>query len=78
MPLFYFDHRDGDELLRDEEGMDFASIEEAREEATKGLGGIARDALPGSMRRALAIEVSDASRKPLFRTALWFEVQALD
>jgi hypothetical protein len=78
MPLFFFDHRDGDELLRDEEGMEFASIEEAREEATRGLGGIARDALPGSVRRELAIEVSDASRKPLFRTALWFEVQALD
>ena len=73
--VFYFDHRDGDQFLRDEEGIEFASVEAARAEATVALGGIARDALPGSERRELAIEVSDANRKPLFRTVLCFEVQ---
>jgi hypothetical protein len=77
MARFYFDHRDGDEFLRDDEGLEFPSLEHAREEAIAALGGIAKDALPGAQRRELAIEVSDEHRKPLLRASLWFEVQAL-
>jgi hypothetical protein len=77
MPRFYFDHRDGDDFHPDEDGMEFSSVEHARFEASAALGGIARDALPGARRRELAIEVSDGDRKPLFRAALWFEVQPL-
>jgi len=77
MQRFYFDHRDGEHFYRDEEGCEFGSIELARFAATTALGEAARDALPGELRREIAIEVSDAERRPLFRTALWFEVQDL-
>ena len=75
MPRFYFDHRDGDTFFHDDEGLEFADLAHAREEATATLGGIARDALPGAERRQLAIEVSGGNRMPLFRAVLWFEVQ---
>ena len=77
MPLFFFDHRDGEEFHPDDQGMEFATVEQAQYEATAALGGIAKDALPGTTRRELAIEVSDANRKALFRTALRFEMQTL-
>jgi hypothetical protein len=75
MARFYFDHRDGERFYPDTQGGEFPSIEAARLEATKGLADAAKDAIPGSMRREITIEVSDADHKPLFRTALWFEIQ---
>lgn len=77
MPRFYFDHRDGASFVQDDEGLEFPTAEQARENAARTLGEIAREALPGATRREIAIEVSDESRKLLFRTALWFEVQSL-
>lgn len=78
MPRFYFDHRNGDTFVQDDEGLEFATIQQARDSAARTLGEIARDNLPGAVRREIAIEVSDASRRPLFRTALWFEVESLN
>jgi hypothetical protein len=77
VPLFYFDHMDGDRFYPDTEGGNFPSTEAARLEATRALADAAKDSLPGAVRREIAIEVSDENRKPLFRTALWFEVQPL-
>jgi hypothetical protein len=77
MHRFYFDQRDGDCFYPDEEGCEFASVELARLEATTALTEAAQDALPGQVRREIVIEVSDADRRPLFRAALWFEVQDL-
>ena len=42
-----------------------------------GPGGLARDVLPGSFRRELAIEVRDGAREPLLRTILVFEAVRL-
>ena len=77
MPRFYFDHREGDRFYPDTDGGEFPTIEAARIEATKGLADAAKDALPGAVRCEIAIEVSDENHKPLFRTALWFEVQEM-
>jgi hypothetical protein len=38
---------------------------------------MAKDVLPGSVRREIAIEVSDETRLPLLRAALAFEVERL-
>jgi hypothetical protein len=77
VPRFYFDHLDGATFLRDSEGLEYATLEQALEEARAALGSIARDALPSAKSRELAIEVSDENRTPLFRVVLWFEVQDL-
>jgi hypothetical protein len=39
--------------------------------------GIARDALPGSVRRELAVECRDEADRDVLRAALWFEVAVL-
>jgi hypothetical protein len=77
MPHYYFDTRDGPELLRDEEGIELDGIQAARDEATRGLADLSREAIPGSERRELAIEVRDGWSRPLLRAALSFEVAVL-
>jgi hypothetical protein len=77
MPRYYFDHRDGDTLISDDEGLEFDGVEAVRNEATRALADAAKDALPGSVRREIVIEVRDEASRPLLRAALWFEVQTL-
>jgi hypothetical protein len=77
MPHFYFDTREGADFVRDEIGLELDGIEAARDEATRGLADFARDAIPGSIRRELAVEVRDGTERALLRAALWFEVAVL-
>jgi hypothetical protein len=77
MPHYFFDTRDGVDLIRDEEGVDLDGIDAARDEATRGLTDLAKDALPGALRRELAVEVRDGGDHALLRAALWFEVAVL-
>lgn len=77
MPHYYFDARDGDELIRDQVGLEFDGIEAARDEATRGLVDIAKDVIPGALRRELAIEVRDEADHQIIRAGLWFEVAVL-
>jgi hypothetical protein len=77
MPHYFFDTSDGSELLRDEEGVELDGIQQARNEATRALVDLARDVIPGSERRELAIEVRDRLDVPLLRAALSFELAVL-
>jgi Domain of unknown function (DUF6894) len=77
MPLFYFDVRDGQKFTEDDYGLEFPNIEAARDEATRTLAEIAKDVLPGSTVREMAIEVRDEAKDPLLRTVLRFEVERL-
>jgi hypothetical protein len=77
MPRYFFDTRDGADFVRDEIGIELDGVEAARVEATRGLADFARDALPGSVRRELAVECRDESDHDVLRAALWFEVAVL-
>ena len=77
MPLYFFDSHDGDDFIRDEEGVELDGLEAARDEATAALAGIAKDALPKTTARELSIEVRDECDRLLIRASLWFEVQVL-
>ena len=77
MTRYYFDTRDGAEFIRDELGIELDGIEAARDEATRGLADFARDALPGSIRRELAVECRDDANRDVLRDALWFELAIL-
>jgi hypothetical protein len=77
VPRFFFNHRDGDRLFIDDEGVEFGTIEEARVEAEIALTQIVKEALREDYKRGIAIEVSDESHTPLLRVSLSFEVQAL-
>ena len=75
MPLYYFDSRDGDSFIFDEEGLEFSDVETARDQVTAALADMAKDVLPGSGRRELAIEVRD--KEALLKTSLVFEAVRL-
>ena len=59
MKRYYFDLRDGDELVPDEEGFDLDSIEVAREEAAHALADLVLHCA-GAVHR-VAVEVRDAN-----------------
>jgi hypothetical protein len=77
MTRYFFDLRDGFEFFRDEQGLEFDTMQSARNEATRALVDFARDAVPGSERSELAIEVRDEFNHPLFKATLMFEVAIL-
>jgi hypothetical protein len=77
MPRFYFDVRDGDRFIRDEDGLDYSNIEAARDAATVALAEMAKDALPRAERHHIAIEVRDGAKQPLLIAGLTFEIRIL-
>jgi hypothetical protein len=77
MPRYYFDSRDGESFICDEEGFEYPNLEAARDVATAALADLAKEVLPGSVRRELAIEVRDEHKEPVLRTCLVFEARRL-
>jgi hypothetical protein len=66
MPRYFFDIRDGDELIADEEGMDLPDLEAAFREAARSLADISQMGGSGQM----AIVVRDGSGIVMLNTAL--------
>jgi hypothetical protein len=77
MPRCFFDTCDEGRLIRDEEGQDVVDINEAHKLATTALVDMARDAIPGAVRRELTVEVRDDTNRQLIRASLWLEVAVL-
>ena len=46
MPRFYFDIRDGESFVPDEDGLEFPTINEARDDASRTLGQMMKEAMP--------------------------------
>lgn len=74
MPRYYFDSRDNDKFARDDSGVEFASFEQVKVAASAAMADFAKDVLPGSIVRVLAIEVRD-KLGPVLRVKLRFEVE---
>jgi hypothetical protein len=76
MALYFFDTRDDDTFLQDDEGVDLPDVEAALRAASASLGELARDVLPGSARRELSVEVRD-ERGTVLHARLSFEAVVL-
>ena len=72
VPLYFFDTRDNSEFVRDHIGTECSDFEEVKRCAALSLAELARDALPDSEQRELAVEVRD-SGGPVLRDVLTFE-----
>jgi hypothetical protein len=59
MTRFYFDVRDGDRLLPDDEGTEFPSLDEARKAALVTLGELVKDAEGALSDFTIIIRASD-------------------
>ena len=77
MPRFYFDIRDGESLVADEDGLEFPTLNEARDDASRTLGQMMKQAMPDGQRHDLAVEVRGDDKRPLLKVQITFEVQPL-
>jgi hypothetical protein len=74
MARYYFDTRDNEKFVTDDEGIDLASFEQVKVEASRAMADFAKDVLPGCVVRTLAIEVRNRLG-PVLRVKLRFEVE---
>ena len=73
---FYFDLREGANIIPDEKGLELPSILRVQEEAARSLADMARDAIqraPGGTGHAIAIEVRDENG-PIMQVQFTFGV----
>jgi hypothetical protein len=59
VPRFYFDVREDGNVIRDENGLEFGSLEAAEREAVQCAAEIGRDRLPKGDTREISVEVRD-------------------
>jgi hypothetical protein len=76
MPQYFFDTRDGDVFKPDNDGIEYPNLEVVKVEAARSLTDLARDVIPGSLRRVLVVEVRDAAG-PVLEAMMQFEAVIL-
>jgi hypothetical protein len=59
MAAYFFDVDDGDRVILGDEGLEFAGPKEARDEATRLLLDLAKEALPLEGQRASVVRIRD-------------------
>ena len=74
--LYFFDTRDNATFIEDDLGIDCTDLEAVKAQAAMSLAELARDVLPGSIKRVLSVEVRDAIQ-PILRDVLTFEAIVL-
>jgi hypothetical protein len=62
MPIYFFDTRDGDTFVSDDNGVELSDLAAAKVVASISLAELARDVLPSSERRVLIVEVRSEDR----------------
>jgi hypothetical protein len=72
----FFDRRDGETLIQGDEGFEYPDLDAVEAEAARALAELARDVLPSSLQRELAIEVRD-EQGPVLRAIMTFEAITL-
>jgi hypothetical protein len=77
MARYFFDVRDGDRVIADPDGLEFADLAAVREEAATALAEMARDSLPTTTRRRMSIDVRTDADVPILRASLSFDVEDL-
>ena len=73
---YFFDTYDDDAFIKDDVGQECADLTVVKELAAASLVELARDVLPGSIRRHLAVKVHDGS-DPVLEANLTFEAIVL-
>lgn len=73
MARYYFDTRDNEKFIADDIGVEISSLDHVKTTASAAMADFAKDVLPGSVLRRLAIEVRD-DFGPILTVLLTFEV----
>ena len=78
MPRFLFELKGAETTAASAEAMEFASLEDARQDALRALCEIARDELPNGHDREFVIQIRDEEdAAPLLRASLSVRVDTL-
>ena len=72
MPLYFFDTRDDDKFIEDDVGVELPDLAAVKIEAAKFLAELARDVIPGSLKRTLTVEARDG-QGPVLKAVMAFE-----
>lgn len=72
MTRYFFDTRDDSDFIDDEIGLELPDLEAVKRTAAIALAELARDVLPGKLKRVLKVEVRDAYG-PLMEAIMTFE-----
>jgi|KBSMisStaDraftv2_1062788.scaffolds.fasta_scaffold3874291_1 hypothetical protein len=72
MPCFYFDLDDGHGVLRDDDGTECRSPEEAHDQAISALADVFKDEVQSGKPRDCGVLVKDSQGRPVFRATLSF------
>lgn len=65
MPRYYFDTRDDDKFICDNEGLELPDVQAATKAAARSLAEFALDVLPSSNERCLGVDVRDDKQQVL-------------
>lgn len=76
MPLYFFDTRDGEKFIQDDVGVELPDLDAVKVLAARSLAELARDVIPGSVKRTLEVEVRD-EQQPVMEARLVFEAVVL-
>jgi hypothetical protein len=78
MPRFHFDVREGDRFFRDDEGLEFESLDAAEREAASAAAEIGRDRLPKGDTREVTVELRNEHRQRVLIVRVFMEVERVD
>jgi hypothetical protein len=78
MPRFYFDVRDGQRFVPDEEGLEFESLDVAEREAAAAAAEIGREHLPRGDAREVTIELRNEHRQRVLTVTVSMEIHRVD
>ncbi len=75
MPRFYFDVREGQLFVHDQDGLEFPSLDEAEQEAIEAAASIGKDRLPRGDTRAVTVEVRNERRQRVLTVTLALDIK---
>jgi SRSO17 transposase len=77
MTRYFFDLRDNNRLLTDNQGTALDSVATARQWAVGALSEYIKDIVPNESPRSIAVEVRDEASRPLMKATMVFEVEVV-
>jgi hypothetical protein len=75
MPQYFFDYVDGTRAYPDDEGAELPGLKEARAEALRAIGGIAKDEIPNDDRRDFQISIREREGPVLMVVSLALRIE---
>ena len=78
MPRFYFDVREGEKFIPDEDGLEFDSLDAAEHEAARAAAEIGRDRLPKGDVREVTVEIRNEHRQRVLTVTVSMEIHRVD